>query len=514
MYETNVTVSGIAVFLKNKAREGGAISGLNTNVDKESEHTDVQSGKNTKQLYFIDNNAENNGGAMLVWTDNSQHDNKLLLSGHFINNTAGECGGAMHITTMNVVTQHVSVTGNEGSAICLFDSSITFTGATRILDNTGRFGGGIHSERSSITFTDSNTLENNHGLVGGAIYLVHGTLSLGIFTLFLQNRADEDGGALYAVSTDITLRETVKFNYNSANRGGAMYLRQSAGFIFTTSFTLTTASNHAYESGGVIFHKDMATPDQCSFIAGNKTDTFLPRCFYRLESTDDLYHNRLRIYIYTFNNSAGKDGDFLYGGLLDRCQMTLHGPGNIGYRPYEWLIGQVMLVRKEEMIKKMTSQPYQLCFCESNHHYSCSERSTAHIYKGQKLRVSLLALDQTQDSVSTTIKALTSSNARIEPNQDPQILPQQCSSLTYNLFSTASHEQLVLYPDGPCRDSELSRAVIDVTLKPCPDAFAESGDHCVCEERLQVYASCIIADDNYNNKKKVWLQILDEFFLQ
>ena len=40
-----------------------------------------------------------------------------------------------------------------------------------------------------------------------------------------------------------------------------------------------------------------------------------------------------------------------------------------------------------------------------------------------------------------------------------------------------------------------------MTLLPCPDGFTESSDHCVCEERLQEYANCIIDDDIYIEKK-------------
>lgn len=337
-------------------------------------------------------------------------------------------------------------------------------------------------------------------VVGGAIYLVHGTLLLGKLTLFLYNRAGTDGGALFSVSADITLQGTVQFNYNSANNGGAMYFQQTAGMIFASSSELFTAYNNAREYGGVIFNEDVPSPVQCSYIPENSTDALLPYCFFRPKNNDQSQFR-----MYTSNDSAGKDGDFLYGGLLDRCQQ-------IHYLPYKWLMNR-LFHGEIETARLITSQPYQLCLCESVLDYNCLGRQTAHIYRGQKLRLSVLALDQTPALVSTTIKALKSSNARIESNQNPQMLPQECSTLSYNLFSTQSREQLILYPDGPCQESELARVVVDVMLQPpCPDAFIESGDHCVCEERLQEYASCIIGDDIYIIKK-FGLKILDEHYL-
>ena len=496
LYNSRVAISGITLFLKNRALYGGAIYFPHDSDEARQSALNFTS----KQLYFIGNTAGIRGGAMMVESDSPQIDNKMLISGQFVNNTAGECGGAMYLSNMNVTTKNVAITGSRGTAICLLDSNILFTGITKILDNTGKLGGSIYSERSSIILTNNSLLQGNNASFGGAIYSVHGTGGGG--TVFQSNRADADGGALYAINTEITLKSEVLFNYNSANRGGAMFFQQTASLLFTMSFKLTAVYNHADEYGGVIFHDDVATHVQCSHILRNSTHTFLPYCFIRLQA-DIITRLFFRIYIYMTNNTAGKNGDVLYGGLLDRCQVNL---GNDFHYtpPYYWLLTLLKLpfpFVNELNSTIMTSQPYQLCFCENELDYNCLESQTRHVYRGQKLMVSILALDQTESTVATTIKALISSNARILPNQDPQALLQDCYTLIYNLYSSKSSEQLLLHPDGPCRDTELSQAVIYVTLLPCPDGFTESGDHCVCEERLQEYANCIIDDDIYIEKK-------------
>ena len=63
------------------------------------------------------------------------------------------------------------------------------------------------------------------------------------------------------------------------------------------------------------------------------------------------------------------------------------------------------------------------------------------------------------------------------------------------------NKSMVLYPDGPCRDTGTARVVINVTLLPCPDGFTQSGEICTCEDRLHDYlVNCTIADIPYLTK--------------
>ena len=69
------------------------------------------------------------------------------------------------------------------------------------------------------------------------------------------------------------------------------------------------------------------------------------------------------------------------------------------------------------------------------------------------------------------------------------------SALTYNIYSTEDREEVTLYTEGPCTTG-VARAIINVTLSPCPDGFMKHNEFCVCEERLQEYnANCTIDED-------------------
>lgn len=106
-----------------------------------------------------------------------------------------------------------------------------------------------------------NHLEYNHALVGGAIYSAHGTIRN---SLLSQNTVDGDGGALHVVGAEVILNAQVKFTYNLAENGGAMYFKNSASVALNlNNLQLTTSYNHASVYGGVIFNEDSVTPAQC-----------------------------------------------------------------------------------------------------------------------------------------------------------------------------------------------------------------------------------------------------------
>ncbi len=99
--------------------------------------------------------------------------------------------------------------------------------------------------------------------------------------------------------------------------------------------------------------------------------------------------------------------------------------------------------------------------------------------------------------------AKTSSNSSLKLHQNPQNLPQECTALAYNLYSTGETEELILYPEeSPCHDTGTAKSVINVTLLPCPDGFILQHDgRCVCEERLHDFnISCTIEKDVYLTK--------------
>ena len=114
-----------------------------------------------------------------------------------------------------------------------------------------------------------------------------------------------------------------------------------------------------------------------------------------------------------------------------------------------------------------------------------------------------MALSQGNSITSSTNIAKLSKTSRLKLDQTSKQINPNCSTLSYNMYSTEQVEQLVLYPDEACRDTGLAQAIVNVTFLPCPDGSVQSGDQCVCEKRLQTYTDqCIVGDEkNYITKK-------------
>ena len=462
----------------------------------------------TASAIFIENTAKSYGGA--IYTNGIRN---FSVSGeiNFVKNIAVK-GGAMYI--MNSVNAHLNMTFaiyNSLSAFCITQSNVTFSGRTNISNNTVRNGNGggieIISKNSHVYFTGSTVLYGNKAGLGGAIYSPFGTeLTFSGDTLFSHNTADTNGGAIYSVNTKITFdhNSAVSFKWNTAENGGAIYLSSASFLTFNRGVNISMSYNHATKYGGGIYHEDIASAAQCSFkynpvSAFNDLDQSLDYCFLRFKYSVDYEYNSTLIFS---NNSADISGNFLHGGLLDRCQLeqSQKNQRNLLYDYFHYQISEI------------TSEPYYSCFCTKARHIianDCLGLISIEIYPGQKFHISLIALDQTGTSVTTNITAV-SATSRLNSDQSSQTLKPECSKLSYNLYSTQDTNQLILYPDGPCRDTGVARAVVNVTFRPCPDGFMKSGENCVCEEILNEYnASCTINDNATISRKagsEFWVQ--------
>ncbi len=124
--------------------------------------------------------------------------------------------------------------------------------------------------------------------------------------------------------------------------------------------------------------------------------------------------------------------------------------------------------------------------------YDCTGAESRVVHRGQRTNVSLMVLAQGDVIISAFVRAVPSNTAKLDLQQNFQFIPQHCSIVTYTIYSTRSSEELLLYSDGPCRDTGLARAVVRVTVLPCPDAFSQSNEQCVCERRLLSIANCTI----------------------
>lgn len=522
----DLIISGTVQFLNNEAKDGGAISLIYSSALLGGESVvfagnlaDQGGGMSfrwsvvktsAKVLNYTNNTARSVGGALSIGTSEAglMHDSLAEISATFVSNRGGQCGGAVFVERETVEFINVEILANSDSALCVYDSNITFTGSTQLLNNIGGSGGAISSKNSLVTFTGDTWFDGNIAQEGGAINALQGEIALNGYTTFTGNIARTDGGALYALGTSTTFKDTVSFTLNIAQNGGAMHIGNGASLYMTFYTHLNTSNNFAFEYGGAIYHKDSATSDQCNFKRTNSGGAvqFLPLPFCFLKSRGYSYG-----IMYSFNDSAELDGGFLYGGLLDKCRPNEMIDETVTL--YYQLSNYVLTITSQgdTTVRGMSSPAYELCFCDSNQVYDCSRSISIEVFRGQTFTVSLIAIGQGKIVTSTQVTAV-SQNSRLKILQNSQFLPQHCSRLTYNLYSMKTSEKLILYPDGACRESGLSSVLVNVTFRFCPGGFSQFGEACICEERLQAYnTNCTIDDSIQITKRassKFWMGAL------
>ena len=392
----NFSISGDVKFINNTAIEGGAIAIVG------SERTSLTS--RVSAAVFINNTAFSAGGGIWVGeyyrsTSKLYKNPVIIQSAKFTSNTAGSCGSALYSYKMeNVYLEDTYAITNSNSAFCITQSSVNFSGKTNIFNNSGALGGGIKvtSKNTFLHFKGSTVLYGNKAGLGGAIYSTFGTeLTFSGDTLFSHNTADTNGGAIYSVYTNITFDHNSEssFKWNTAENGGAIYLNSASFLTFHRGVNLSMSYNHAIKYGGGIYNEDIASATQCSYKRSEVIKLLeLPYCFIRftyLIKTHLTYNSTL---VLSQNNSAKREGSFIHGGLLDRCQLEAFTSFIIKIPEYFFKI--------QKANREITSQPYQLCFCKKTiYRITCSQLKSIDIYPGKKFHVSLIALDQTRTSV-------------------------------------------------------------------------------------------------------------------
>jgi predicted outer membrane repeat protein len=180
---------------------------------------------------FIDNNAEEDGGAITIG-GYPYDDYPASISGcTFTGNEAMDEGGAISITTGNATVGGSSFTGNSSH----------FGGAIRCYRyNDGPEYPPSHFDLHDCTFTD------NGAFTAGAVHLK----SDGTITAcdFLGNHAENIAGALdVLMPAEATVRECL-FDGNSAASGGGMAAGSSGCRVIDCQFT----NNSATTGGGLI----------------------------------------------------------------------------------------------------------------------------------------------------------------------------------------------------------------------------------------------------------------------
>lgn len=184
-----------------------------------------------------------------------------------------DSGDTIQINTSGTIDGKGAVIDMAGSNITIFNitnASVTFKNLTFKNANITNYGAAIFSYNSNLTLIGCEFL-NNSAKRGGAVYAIDSAEIIIRDSIFMNNSAMDDGGAVYLIgifSNFVFENSRFRNNYvrsnisSSAGSGGAVYIVSSKGFLKNCVFEL----NHATHTGGAVGLNDViGTVENCVF---------------------------------------------------------------------------------------------------------------------------------------------------------------------------------------------------------------------------------------------------------
>ena len=468
----------------------------------------VKSVSRTEILDCSFKNSINSGGAVVV-----ANCNMLLITENVFENNSAVVGGGLYVneSTINFIgnTFTNNIAALRGAGVALLNCHATYTGMVTFMNNSGvlngreivhsdlefregflslthvgaRFtGGAMFIYKSDVTFGEIS-VENNIATYGGGICVFGSTISFSGLTDFVNNHADDSGGAVYAIdSSQLTFEGTSSFKYNTALNGGGLYLADSSLCYFSVTALQLYLQNYARNTGGAI-HVSDTTPSAYCHENSVSSQRLQSLCFFQIQANENLFRNsQIQTMINFSNNTANVGGGDLYGGTIDNCKLS----------KVTICLNICEIQSSGEVFNTITtgeldiaSVPLRVCYCE-HQTPDCSQPPSVKLYPGENFDVFVTVLGQRNATVPTVIRAQLSENIKIKEFQDTQktTKSQLCSKLSFTVYSAESkHDNLTLYIDSPCDQNSL---VIQIYMQRCPHGFqiSTSTNTCICDERL------------------------------
>ena len=475
-----------------------------------------------------------------------------VSSSQFISNKAGNGG------TFYVLHSIVSIEGNNtlfsmnkarnfgGAVYCTLQSVLTLNGTCVFRDNEAHAGGAINAvESSRLNIYNEVTVRSNvASTIGGGLYLYHSMLNCleGSIFVVLGNRANHSGGGIHAANSFIVIYHnrhspvgsSVHFVNNAAYLGGGICLESSSQLrIIKTGGIPTGKIRQVYfDSNSADYGEAIYVIDETYFDVCLRNTYSNNECFFQVllpAKTNNHHYYQYLISIDFANNTHSQIGRStpIYGGLLDRC--TPNDFAEIIYMPKINNIDGVMYLKVISNLNDtngIASDPVRLCFCTPfNVEPDCSYNPPqVNVTKGEEFHISLVAVDQVNHTIQNVIihSSLGSPQSGLGYGQIAQKTANACTNLNFTISSPHSHEELILYAEGPCRNVSRSQSRVSIVFQPCncpkigfqpkynePEAIT---CECICDSRLYPYITgneCNYQTGSLTRKSNFWIIYVD-----
>ena len=255
------------------------------------------------------------------------------------------------------------------------------------------------------------------------------------------------------IGSNLTMSGKVLFHNNIASFGTVLISAKNSLLITTDYSNIDFQNNHAINYGGVFYitteesyQTSMSLQDIIQISQNDYYDIdgslviSRAECFVRVEGSRS--HARLTF----FNNTAGKGGDVLYGGLValgyDGDWNCLHSFKNISD------------MSQQSGLSLISSTPSRVCLCNETGQPDCltvADHTTHVMYPGQTITIPAVVVGQDFGTVTGSMFAqflhtpYTTDSVDMEQIQySIAVENSHCSNLEYTIFSQREESAAVL----------------------------------------------------------------------
>ena len=435
----------------------------------------------------------------------------------------------------------------EGGAITGFQSNIFLEGKCTFKNNRAENGGAIYTTQSKVNVLGRVYLRNNSATgSGGGIYLYQSELNCQKESTlnFSGNTASQKGGGVHAISSFIKVNfnasggsytgSSVYFIENRAMRGGGVSLEMSSYILYILRDNTNTLLNlpqsqyavHFFDNladfGGAVHVADETNPATCANVL-NSTHSTTTECFLQTLALRGKSIAQI-LNIQFLQNQARISGNYIFGGLLDRCTVSPFSETyeeHILHEEHKNLIGlpqgvaYLSLVSNIRDLQQISSEPIQLHFCKDNEPDSTYQGPNTTIKAGETFSILIAATDQVNHTVEATIhSSLLSSASDLGEGQLIQKITKNCMNLTFTVFSPNEEEELIMYAEGPCKDASLSQLRLPIQISACKCSIgfqlrkytSRAACECECDSALLPYiTNCDTQRRTVTRKRNFWI---------
>ena len=271
---------------------------------------------------------------------------------------------------------------------------------------------------------------------------------------FTRNRIS----SIKTIGSNVTLSGEVLFHNNIASLGTVLISAKNSRLITTDYSNIDFQNNYAINYGGVFYItteesyqtsmslQDIIQSSPNSYIdnySSWKVDgsliTSRTECFVHVEGSRS--HARLTF----INNTAGKGGDELYGGLV---ALGYDGDWNclLSFK-------NISDMSQQSGLSLISSAPSRVCLCNEAGQPDCltvADPTTRVMYPGQTIAIPAVVVGQDFGTVAGSVFAqflhtpYTTDSVDMEPRHSIAVEHSQCSNLEYTIFSQSEESAAVL----------------------------------------------------------------------